>query len=583
MFEITVNGQTLYHPNSLDCTVTNAVIHEKLNDAGYMDITIPYSNPVFDELQERKGKIVVYKDNVELWYGELRDISVDFSKNKTLYVVGEASYLNDTVQPQREIKGTKYQILQEILNQHNSMVESDKQFEAGAIGNNANKPMEIVTDWEYSLDAIRNHLCEEEEYFRIRHVNGVRYIDIMPLDNYGKHSEQDIVFGDNLLDYVEESTGEKIATICIPLGSTQEEGGIENYENYITCESANNGKNYVELQGAIARLGRITKVVHFNVLSDPQALVTAALNYLQSAQYAKMTLKLSAVDLSVLHTDIDNYSVGDYVQAICEPMGMNAWFPVRERETDLINLANNKITIGSETTKSLTTQSAESITELEKLMPNKDSILTAALKNSSKLINANGENGHISIRTDNDGKPYEILIMNADNFADSTDCWRWNLNGLGHGTKQMGDTTGFSWDTNVAMTIDGAINANCITAGVISGDRINGGTIQGANVIQQNGNNKVSIQNGTLTVEADVYNLNQGITIRNSAVSSSILPNGIITGVGTFSGGVSADSVSANRVSVKDGYGNVYDVYSYLKALDDRCTAIYNLIKLYHP
>lgn len=458
MFEITLNGKTLYHPNSAECNVSNAVIHEALNDSGYMDITIPYSNPMYDEIQERKGSIVVYKDNVELWYGEVRDISVDFSKNKTIYVVGEASYLNDTVQPQREIKDTRYNVLQALIDHHNTMVDADKQFQPGIIGSDANVHISVVTDWEYTLDAIREHLCRSEEYFRIRHVNGVRYVDVMPLDSYGKKSEQNIMFGDNLLDYAEESTGEKIATVCIPLGSTLDEGGIEGYENYLTCESANGGKNYVELPGAINRLGRITKVVHFNVLSDPQALVTAAINYLQNSQYAKLTLKLSAVDLSVLHNDIDNYAVGDYIRAICEPMGMDAWFPVRERDTDLLNLANNKIVIGSEGPKSITAQNAENISDLEKAMPNKDLILNTALKNASSLINANGDNGNVSIRLDKDGKPYEVLIMNADSIEQSTQAWRWNLSGFGHGTKAAGDPD-FTWEANVAMTMDGEIVA----------------------------------------------------------------------------------------------------------------------------
>lgn len=93
MFEITLNNKTLYNPNSAECNVTNAVIHEALNDSGYMEITIPYSNPMYSEIEERKGKVVVYKDNVAMWYGEVRDVSVDFSKNKSLYVVGEATYL----------------------------------------------------------------------------------------------------------------------------------------------------------------------------------------------------------------------------------------------------------------------------------------------------------------------------------------------------------------------------------------------------------------------------------------------------------------------------------------------------------
>ena len=97
MFDITIDGSTLYHPNSVDYNIISGVIHEKLNDSGYMELTIPYSNPAYDSIVERKSKIIVFKDNVELWYGEVKDVSKDFSKNKSLYIVGEASFLNDTV------------------------------------------------------------------------------------------------------------------------------------------------------------------------------------------------------------------------------------------------------------------------------------------------------------------------------------------------------------------------------------------------------------------------------------------------------------------------------------------------------
>lgn len=559
MFEITLNGKTLYHPNSRECNVVSAKIHEELNDAGYMEITIPYTNPMYDDIQERNGSIIVYKDSVEMWYGQVRDISVDFSKNKTIYIVGEMSYLNDTVQPQRIIEGSKSEVLQEIINHHNSMCGPGKEFELGAIGNNANGHKKIVTNWEYSLDAIRNHLCGDEEYIRIKHKKknnkDVRTIEIMPLESYGKRSTQNIMFGDNLLDYVEESSGEKIATVCIPLGATLEEGGIDDYENYITCESANNGKNYVELPQAINRLGRITKVVHFNVLTDPKALVTAATNYLQNSQYAQLSLELSAVDLSILHNDIDNYSVGDYIRAICEPMGMDAWFPIREKETDIINIANNTIKVGASTHKTLTKQQNTFMGEVAQslqMIPSESSIMKKALANASNLINTNGTNGYVSIRTDEKGKPYELLVMNASSFKESTQCWRWNQNGLAHGTKAAGDESGFTFDTNVAMLMDGSIVAE---KGSICGFDINMREVLNFGEYRNSlfqGNSKGSISlsfnetYGTGLVE--IHNGSNATTLGNNG----LITNGVVNaGTITASGNITGNYVYGNSLMMK--------------------------------
>ena len=567
MFDITIDGSTLYHPNSVDYNIISGVIHEKLNDSGYMELTIPYSNPAYDSIVERKSKIIVFKDNVELWYGEVRDVSKDFSKNKSLYIVGEASFLNDTVQPQRKLTGTKFQVLEEMLNYHNSMIEADKHFQIGAIGKGATDNIEVVTDWEHTLDAIRTHLCGVEEYFRIRHVNGVRYLDIMPLETYGKYSEQEIRFGENLLDYAEESTGADIATTCIPLGAKLEEEGIEGYQNYLTCESVNGGKNYVELPSAISRLGHITKVVKFEDVTDPNVLLTEAVNYLKTAQYATLTLNLTAIDLSILRSDIDNYAVGDYVPAICEPLGMNALFPVRERMTDIVNIENNTIKIGASGTKTVTQQSAESIKELEHKMPNRDDILTAALKNASAMINANGDNGNVSIRLNSDGKPYEIVIMDADTIENSTRAWRWNLSGFGHGTKKAGDPD-FTWEANVAITMDGEIVAekgSIAGFGIFVNQTIGGflanslyahsdkGFVQ-IGFSESSGDSTIRLHQGN----NEVYLTPREIVINGMNVESSI--NNALNGINSLSGDIS----------------NLND---YIKSVDDARVADFNTLK----
>lgn len=458
MYEITLNDKTLYHPNSDNFTVTQAKLYEELGNTGYMDITIPCTNPIYDEIVERNGKITLYKDDKPIWYGNVRDVSVNFKKDKNIYVVGELAELNDTVLPQHLYSNySRSQLLSEFIDNHNSMVENSKQFTFGYIQKNQSKTISAVTDWEYTFDAINSHICEDDEYIRVRHENGSRYIDIVPIDNYGKRSEQYISFGDNLLNYTENKSTEDIATVCIPLGVTLEDGGIDDYENYLTCADANGGKVYVINQDAVSRLGMITKVVHFNVLNTPEALVTAANNWLRESQFAKMSIELSAIDLSMIEANTDSFELGDYVRVVCKPFGMDAWLPVRSKETDLLDLAKNSIKIGAEGMRSMT-QQQNSIEAVAKSIPTREALSKTFLRNASNLINANGENGNLSIRIDKDGKPYEELIMDDVSLVESTRAWRWNLNGFGHGTKAKGDPE-FNWEANVAMTMDGEIVA----------------------------------------------------------------------------------------------------------------------------
>lgn len=80
--------------------------------------------------------------------------------------------------------------------------------------------------------------------------------------------------------------------------------------------------------------------------------------------------------------------------------------------------------------------------------------------------------GYVIFHKDENDIPYEILVMNTPDIATATNVWRWNQNGFGHSSK------GYNGPYDLAMTIDGAIVANFITAGTMLADRIKGGTLE---------------------------------------------------------------------------------------------------------
>lgn len=95
----------------------------------------------------------------------------------------------------------------------------------------------------------------------------------------------------------------------------------------------------------------------------------------------------------------------------------------------------------------------------------------AELIESAQLISGN-KGGFIVLRdVDDDGKPDELLIMDADNFENATKYWQWNQNGLMYINKLNVDDEG-NILPSVAITMDGKINANCITTGVLQGIKI---------------------------------------------------------------------------------------------------------------
>jgi hypothetical protein len=89
-----------------------------------------------------------------------------------------------------------------------------------------------------------------------------------------------------------------------------------------------------------------------------------------------------------------------------------------------------------------------------------------------------------------DGKPEEILIMDTDNVLTAVNVWRFNQNGLGH------SHNGYQGPYNdVALTADGQINADMITAGSLSANLIKGGTLKLGGINNGNGLLQVFDQN----------------------------------------------------------------------------------------
>ena len=99
---------------------------------------------------------------------------------------------------------------------------------------------------------------------------------------------------------------------------------------------------------------------------------------------------------------------------------------------------------------------------------------------SAELITGN-KGGYIVINdSDGDGFPDEILILDTSDIDTAQRIWRWNKNGLMFQNKETGTAAEF------ALTMEGKINANLITVGVLKGIRIEvaEGTIGGWDITE---------------------------------------------------------------------------------------------------
>ena len=112
------------------------------------------------------------------------------------------------------------------------------------------------------------------------------------------------------------------------------------------------------------------------------------------------------------------------------------------------------------------------------------SAMTNAITHATEMITGN-LGGYVILHDSNgDGKPDEILIMNTENPETSTEIWRWNKNGLGFANSYDGN-----YET--AITQDGQIVADFITAGVLNASIIKAGILSDVN-----GNSTIDMTSG---------------------------------------------------------------------------------------
>lgn len=196
-------------------------------------------------------------------------------------------------------------------------------------------------------------------------------------------------------------------------------------------------------------------------------------------------------------------------------LGIDEELRLIKRTVDIYKPHKPSVEIGDKSEK-ITDISVRTARIIEYDMPQqKIDILASAKATATALINA-GINGYVVVNSN------EILIMDTPDKETATKVWRWNAGGFGY------SSTGYNGTYGTAITMDGAIVADFITAGVLRG---------------------VEIVNGN-----DTFHVSEDGTVNASAMS---ITGGVINnGNGTFT--VAADgTVNASAINITGGNVNI--------------------------
>lgn len=245
----------------------------------------------------------------------------------------------------------------------------------------------------------------------------------------------------------------------------------------LTFADINNGKEYVEnhthstkILEAIWKDDRYTNME--SLLADAQAKIDILAK-------PRQTYVVEVVELAKLNPiySILDFQLGDSVKIIDK---INAKqdtqrivkltdYPITP-ERNVAELANSKITIVQSNNEDAIKTAINAVSN--EIIVVQTELMKAIDAATEKITGETG--GNLIIRTNAEGKPYELLIMDTDDIATATNVWRWNQAGLGF------SSSGYNGSYGTAITADGKINASFITVGTLSANLLKAGRIASA-------------------------------------------------------------------------------------------------------
>ena len=463
MYQVNLGNNVLYYPASTDACIYDTKLTEDVGMAGEFSFKVPPQNPYYSNLAQGE-LITIFRDGIEFWRGEIREIKTDFAKIANVYCLEDMAWLGDEFLTPAQITTDTYaQRFQAAIDAYNLNRSSDRQFTVGYITNVTNSSLcNWTTEYDMSiLDSLRECICNASSdagQIRVRRVTSggtvTRYIDIVKLSDYGVAATQPIEYGYNLLDYVKDSDYSNLVNVLTPYGDELDSEVYDGYNQRLA------GTTITEAT-SITAYGRHAKAVIFDGVTNATDLNTLAAAYLTRYSQPQLTMQVKAVDLAGIDS-VDAISIGDSVRIIAKPFAVDQWLYLTQITRDIQNIDKNTITLSGNVIsgKTLTSQTLGT-SEAVKNLPSKSSILDAAFKNVLALING-VDGGYVTFETNASDQITEIRIANNLDFDQATKAWRWNLGGLAYMSR---NNTSDPWTPSVAMDMNGEMVANFIKTG----------------------------------------------------------------------------------------------------------------------
>lgn len=174
-------------------------------------------------------------------------------------------------------------------------------------------------------------------------------------------------------------------------------------------------------------------------------------------------------------------------------LGVSVSATVIETVYDTLAERYKSISLGQSKSSMITTISEvqSTVDKVESTVGRFPKLLQTAIGKATGLITGQS-GGYVVIRTsEENGQPYELLILDAPSIDEAVNVWRWNVGGLGF------SHNGYNGPYETAITTDGQIVADFITSGSLVANIIKAGVIQ-----SQDGSSWWDLESGEVVLRA---------------------------------------------------------------------------------
>lgn len=306
----------------------------------------------------------------------------------------------------------------------------------------------------------------------------------------GKDNGVVIEYGKNLKDLKQESNIAECYTHLMP------------YAVYtVQDESGNSEEKYVYLAEKVIPLTEAEDIGHYKAFimdfsdrfGDNDEITEEKLRAKATAYAAAADLGTPKVNITVSFVQLwqteeykniaplERVKLCDTVTVRFSKLGVAATSKVIKTVYNSLQEKYENVTLGDAKSSFANTvnKQQEAIQEIKSSVKKGQAEATEQLKkaiaNATSLITGHS-GGYVVLNPAE--KPQEILILDTPTIDEAVNVWRWNSGGLGY------SSTGYNGEYSLAMTMDGAIVADFISAGILNGALLQADSVQSSAISQ---------------------------------------------------------------------------------------------------